>query len=272
MIDRALTIFGDSFDYFLIGRFFETAALGVYTLAYRLPELLIITTLNVLGGVFFPAFSSIQNESEKLKESFLTTMRYVQLFITPMSLGMIVAADPIIRVVFGNQWLDAIPLMQILCIHTLVLSIGYHVGDVYKAIGRPDLLVKITIPVFIIRVIAIWIGTRFGLVGVAFGHLAATCVELIVRTVVTIRVVKVSLIDIIKQLTAYIGGGVLLAFTIPLLWATPDMTPILRLIIIVASGAIGYIGSMWFIERKSLMKALEIVGIKKKLGATGETV
>ena len=264
MIDRALNIFGDSFDYFLIGRFFETAALGVYTLAYRLPELLIITTLNVLGGVFFPAFSSFQNDPERLRKSFLSTTRYVQLLVTPMCLGLIVAADPIIRVVFGDQWLDAIRLMQILALHTLVLSIGYHVGDVYKAIGRPDILIKIAIPVFVIRVTGIWIGTRFGLIGVALGHLTATCVELIIRTIVTTRIVKVSLMEITKQLTAFIGGGVLLACTIPLLSITSDLAPLLRLIIISISGAIGYIGSVWFFERETLIKVLELTGIRRK--------
>jgi PST family polysaccharide transporter len=142
MADKALTIFGDSFDYFLIGRLFTSATLGIYTLAYKLPELLIITTLNVLAGVFFPAFSTIQDQPEALKKSFLATTKYVQLLVTPICLGMVVAADPIIRVAFGAQWLESIPLMQILSMYTLVLSIGYHAGDVYKAIGRPDILIS----------------------------------------------------------------------------------------------------------------------------------
>lgn len=220
MADRALQIFGDSFDYFLIGRFFDTAALGIYTLAYKLPELLIITTLNVLGGVFFPAFSTIQDDPKVLRKSFLSTTRYVQLLVTPLCLGLIVGADPIIRVAFGEQWLDAIPLMQILCLHTLVLSIGYHVGDVYKAIGRPDILIKLAIPIFIIRVFAIWFGAKQGLLGVAYGHLLATSIELIMRTIITVRVLKVTLIDIFKQLTAFIAGAALLACTIPVLIAS----------------------------------------------------
>lgn len=262
MADRALNIFGDSFDYFLIGKFFTTATLGVYTLAYKLPELLIITTLNVLGGVFFPAFSTIQNRPDKLRKSFLATTRYVQLLVTPMCIGLIVAADPIIRVAFGEQWLDAIPLMQILCLHTLLLSIGYHVGDVYKAIGRPDILIKLSIPIFIVRVIAIWIGAQQGLVGVALGHLIATGIELIMRTVVTIRVIKVTLLDILKQMTAFIGGGALIAFAVPILLITSTMNPLPRLLLIITSGAIGYIGLIWFIERESLTKVMQMIGLK----------
>lgn len=261
MADRALQIFGDSFDYFLIGRYFDTATLGIYTLAYKLPELLIITTLNVLGGVFFPAFSTIQDDPKVLRKSFLSTTRYVQLLVTPMCLGLIVGADPIIRVAFGEQWLDAIPLMQILCLHTLVLSIGYHVGDVYKAIGRPDILIKLAVPIFIIRVLAIWIGAQQGLLGVAFGHLLATSIELILRTIITIRILKVSVIDIFKQMTAFIGGIVLLACTIPVLNVSSHLHPLTRLIMIILAGAIGYLGVIWYIEREALAKLLKITGI-----------
>jgi len=264
MADKALTILGDSFDYLLIGRFFTSASLGIYTLAYKLPELLVITTLNVLAGVFFPAFSTIQNQPEVLKKSFLASTKYVQLLVTPICLGMIVAADPIIKVVFGAQWLEAIPLMQILSMYTLVLSIGYHAGDVYKAIGRPDILIKLSIPILIIRIIAIWIGAQQGLMGVAYGHLTATCIELIIRTIVTIRIIKISLLDIIKQLTAFIGGAVLLATSTPTLMATSELQPVVRLIAVGFAGAIGYMGTIWFIERESLIKLLQILGLLSK--------
>lgn len=268
MVDKALTILGDSFDYLLIGRFFTSASLGIYTLAYKLPELLVITTLNVLAGVFFPAFSTIQNQPDVLKKSFLTTTKYVQLLITPICLGIIVAADPIIKVAFGIQWLEAIPLMQILSLYTLILSIGYHAGDVYKAIGRPDILIKLSIPILIIRIIAIWIGAQQGLMGVALGHLTATCIELIIRTIVTIRVIEISLLDIVKQLTAFVGGAALLATTIPTLMATTELQPLYRLIAVGLAGTFGYTVAIWFIEKESLIKMLQTLGLLPKKTVT----
>jgi O-antigen/teichoic acid export membrane protein len=264
MGDRALTIFGDSFDYFTIGLFFNTATLGIYTLAYRLPEMLVITTLNVLASVIFPAFASVQSQTDELRKSFLLAVRYIQLLITPLCLGLIVVADPVIRVAFGEQWLAAIPIMQILSLYALVLSVGYHVGDVYKAIGRPDILIKISIPIFVVRVIALWIGARHGLIGVALAHLAATTVELIVRIAVTTRVIKVSLVEIVKQLTAFIGGIFLLLTAAPVYVLTMDWEPLPRLIVISLAGAIGYIGAIWAVERDSLLNALHVIGLTPK--------
>ena len=267
MMDRAFTVFADSFDYLLIGRFFNTAALGIYTLAYRLPDLLILNTLSVLAAVFFPAFSSIQNQQDVLRKSFLSTTRYVQLLVTPLCLGIFVAADPIIRLIFGDQWLQAIPIMQVLSLYTLALSIGFHVGDIYKAVGRPDILLKIAIPIFIIRLTALWIGSQYSLIGIATGHLVAALIEVVVRVVVTINVIKVSLREILNQLTAFIGGIVLLIFAVPVLNLTQDLVPWLRLAFVVISGAVGYLGTIWFIDRVAILKGIGMLGILAKTPA-----
>lgn len=267
MTDRAFTTIADSFDYVLIGRFFNTTALGIYTLAYRLPDLLIINTLGVLAAVFFPAFASVQNQQDVLRKSFLSTMRYVQLLVTPLCLGMFVGADPIIRVFFGEQWLQSIPIMQVLSMYTLVLSIGFHVGDIYKAIGRPDILLKLAIPILIIRLIALWIGSQYSLIGIAIGHLVAATIEVIIRATVTIKVLKVSLLEMLNQLTALISGITLLAFSVPVLYLTQDALPLLRLILVAVAGTVGYVGSAWFLEREAIRKVIAILGIQSKFTA-----
>ena len=267
MMDRAFTVFADSFDYLLIGRFFNTAALGIYTLAYRLPDLLILNTLSVLAAVFFPAFSSIQNQQDVLRKSFLSTTRYVQLLVTPLCLGIFVAADPIIRLIFGEQWLQSIPIMQVLSLYTLALSVGFHVGDIYKAVGRPDILLKISLPIFFIRLIALWIGSQYSLIGIATGHLVAALIEVVIRAVVTINVIKVSLREILNQLTAFIGGIMLLIFAVPVLYLTQDLTPWLRLTFVVISGAVGYIGTIWFIDRVAILKGIGMLGMLAKTPA-----
>ena len=270
MVDNALAVLGDSFDYFIIGRMFSTAALGIYTLAYRLPELLVINILWVMTAVLFPAFSEIQHDIKELRESFLRVIRYVEMIVVPICLGLIIAADPIIRVIFGEQWLDAIPIMRILSLYALTISIGFHVGDIYKAIGRPDILLKIAAPVFIIRVIFLWIGAQYSLLGVAIAHLAAGSIELSIRLIIATYVVKLSLRDIIRQLRAFIAGIVLIVFALAALLLTQALLPIFQLILVVLAGAIGYTIAISQLEKETLQPifayALDMLN-KKKAGS-----
>jgi hypothetical protein len=180
---------------------------------------------------------------------------------------MFVAADPIIRVFFGEQWLQSIAIMQVLSMYTLVLSIGFHVGDIYKAMGRPDILFKLAIPILIIRLTALWIGSQYSLIGIAIGHLVAAMIEVIFRAIVTIRVLKVSLREMLNQLTALISGITLLAFSVPVLYLTQDALPLVRLIFVAVAGAVGYIGSAWFLEREAIRKVIGVLGIQSKFTA-----
>jgi PST family polysaccharide transporter len=262
MGEDALSIGQDNFDYLVIGRLFSSVSMGIYTLAFQLPEMLILSLFWVIADVLFPAFASIQDQREKLVQGVLSTIRYLELVITPLALGLCVAADPIIRVVFGEQWLDAIPIMQILAIYALVQSIGFNFGDVYKAIGKPEISIKITVPVMIFRLFALWVGAQFGLIYVAVAHLVSVIIEVIVRIIVATRVLKITFGDIAAQFTAFIAGGIMVVISVGALYLTNEMAPLARLVIIIACGAASYLGTVWFLEREAILRFAGMLGVK----------
>jgi O-antigen/teichoic acid export membrane protein len=264
MGNNAITVWEENFDYFVIGRMYTPADLGVYTLAYRLPQTLVLSVLWAMTAVLFPTFSSLQDHKDALKKSFLSVLRYVELIVTPLCLGMFIAADPIIRVVFGEQWVEAIPILRVLSLYVWVVSIGYHVGDIYKAVGRPDILIKISTPMFFVRISLLWLGAKyFGLVGVAFGHLTAGIIASIIRYFVASNFLEITILDVMKELTAFVCGVSLLFFAAPALYFTQNNTPLVQLIVVVTAGAIGYLGAVWIFERNSVMKVIQMLGLNR---------
>jgi lipopolysaccharide exporter len=259
---NALSGLEDNFDYVLIGRFFNATALGIYSLAYQLPESIVINVLWVISTVLFPAFSALQDHKSELIKSFLSVVKYVELIVLPICFGIIIAADPIIKVAFGEKWVTAIPILQVLGMYALVLSIGFHVGDVYKAIGRPDIQAKLSIAAFLIRVVALWIGAQYSLVGVAFGHLIAGTIVLVIRLLVAYKILGVTLNDIVHQLSAFIGGVGLALLALPTLYLTSNTSSLFHLLAVTLAGVIGYIGVIWFIERTLLIDAFQKLGLK----------
>jgi lipopolysaccharide exporter len=258
---NALSAWEDNFDYLIIGRIINATTLGVYTIAYKLPETLIMNTMWVLTAVLFPAFSALQDDKDSLKRGLLTTIRYVQLLVAPLCLGMIIAADPLIRVAFGPQWVDAIPVLRVISLYTLVLSLSFHAGDVYKALGRPDIMLKLAIPFVPLRLVMLWIGAQHSILGVAYAHLGVEIVSLIVNLIIVRRMINVTLFEFIRELKAFIGGGVLIVFALPALYLTQNLAPIFNLIIVTLAGGIGYMGTIWIIERRSLFVALRLLGV-----------
>jgi O-antigen/teichoic acid export membrane protein len=257
-----ITQITDNIDYVIVGRYFGLVPLSIYTLAYRLPEMLLIGNLWVMGGVVFPAFSSIQDQPEELRRGFLASVRIVELFAVPICLGLLIAADPIVRVVFGDQWLEAIPILRILAIYAWVYSLGYHVGGLYKAIGRPDILLRLSLLTLVIILPALLIGARYGMIGVAIGHLVAVLIRRIISLGLATRFVKVSVMDILGELRSSLFGAMVMApIVLAVYYLTADMNPFLQLTLIILSGAISYLLALWGIEKENLIRLLRLVKI-----------
>jgi len=254
----------DNIDYVIVARLFGLVPLSIYTLAYRLPEMLLIGNLWVMGGVVFPAFSTVQDRPDELRRGFLASVRLVELIAVPICLGLLVAADPIVRVVFGDQWLDAIPVLRVLAVYAWIYSLGYHVGGFYKAIGRPDILMRLSILTIIIIIPSLLIGAKFGIIGVAIGHLVAILIRRIVSLALATRFVNVSILDIFGELqSSFLAALVMAPITLAVSYLTVNLNPFLQLISIVLSGATSYLGVLWWIERENVLQLLRIVKVSK---------
>lgn len=260
-----LTAIIDNVDYVIVGRVFGLAQLSVYTLAYRLPEMLLIGNLWVLGQIAFPAFSSIQDKPDEMRNGFLGSVRLVELIATPISLGLFIAADPIVRVVFGDQWLEAIPMLRVLALFAWVYSLGFHIGGVYKAVGRPDILLNLSIFSVIVLIPSLLIGSSFGVIGVAWGHLFAVLIRRIVSLAFATKFLKVTLWEILSELKPSLRAGLVMASTtVAVLYLTASLSPLVQLIFVMLAGASSYLGVVWWTEKDNLFRLMRAISASKK--------
>jgi len=249
-------------DYVVIGRFLGDAALGVYTLAYRLPELLIQSIWRVVAGAAFPFFSSLQDSPDLLRRGFLKTIRFSQLLVVPLALGLLITAEPAIGALFGNQWAEAVPVLRILAIFTLVASVGYNAGDVYKAIGRTGILAKLGIIDLLVVAPALIIAAPHGIVAVAWTHAAVSLGDTFLRLVVARHFIGVTFRDIGRQmLPAYRAGIALAVAAQATVWATAGLGDLLSLAMTTIVGGTVYMGVLARFSRADLRRILGWVGL-----------
>jgi O-antigen/teichoic acid export membrane protein len=248
-------------DYLVVGRYLGSSDLGIYTLAYRLPELLVIQVLWVVAGAIFPAYSTLQDSPHLMRQGFLVTIRYVEIFSVPLCIGLILTAEPLVRVAFGAQWMEAVPIVRIIALFVLISSIGFNAGDVYKANGRPDILVKLSFITLPFLLFAFWYGAvNYGLIGVALAHLITSLFDTTISLYIATRLIQVSWLDIARQLKpAAIGSLGLLALAVPVLFLTYELNAVIRLVSMIIAGAAGYLGVLWMVEKATILEAYHIV-------------
>lgn len=204
LVDVAAAI-SHNMDYLFVGRVLGAAQLGLYTIAFRLPELIIMNLAIVAGDVLFPAYAAL--DPQRLRAGFLLTLRAIALLVFPMAAVLVVLARPIVHVVFGGQWDDSIDVMRILAIYSLLATLNIPAGVIYKVTRRGGILLFFAIPFLFALFGILWAVTDQGIRAVALGLAALQVVQSVTMLLVAGRVLAVPYREIARALAAPVAVG-----------------------------------------------------------------
>jgi lipopolysaccharide exporter len=178
-------------DYLIVGRMLGPRALGVYTLAYRVPELLIINVFVTLSTVVFPVFSRLSADRERLRRGYLTAVRLQTAYGAMAGAGLAAVAPLAVRVVLGPRWAGAATPLRALALYAAVRSIGMGSVDLYKGMGKPRLAMAMSLFRLAAVVPALLLATPFGVAGVAWAQAAVALALSVVMQAVACRVLAI---------------------------------------------------------------------------------
>lgn len=170
-------------DYLFIGIRRGDEQLGLYTLAYRLPDLLVLALCNVISEVLFSSLSRLQHARERLSEHFLEVMAVTMALSAPISVALATVAPAVIATLYGPQYAGAAPVLVVLSAYGLLFSVSWHAGDVFKAIGRPSLLLATGTARLVLMAGPVWWAAGHSIVMVGVALVAVESVLFGVNTV-----------------------------------------------------------------------------------------
>lgn len=283
-IARELTVYGlqivlasilggflSNVDYLFIGRFQDPAQLGLYTMGFRLPELIILSLVVVIGQAIFPTYARLQENNDAVQNGYLILLRYVSMFTVPLGIGMVIITPDFVPLVFTDKWAATIPVMQVLALYAVAWSLSYNAGDIYKATGRTKIINQIAVVRLIVTVPVLWLCAQVSIQAVALGQLFTAVVLTLFTLAVATRVLKVRFRAMLSaMLPAAVSAAVMFVGTTFVLGAfMMDSGHVLRLAVAISCGVVLYIGTFWIVSRETLVQALSLL---KKRQPAAETV
>ena len=154
-------------DNVLIGWWWGATPLGLYSRAYNLLMLPVRQLSLPARSVAVPAFSRLQDDTERFARYHLRAVSLMAWISTPIFGFLFVAAGPVIVLALGHQWGGAAPVFQILVISAL----GHLLFDstiwLFVSRGQSGRLLKLLLVISPIIVASYAIGLPFGIKGVA---------------------------------------------------------------------------------------------------------
>lgn len=176
----------------IIGKFFAADICGLYNQAYKLSTFPSNNIASIIVRAVYPIQCSIQNEDEQFRDLFLKYIRMSCYFIFPIMVLLCVLAKPFVIVFLKDQWLPAVPLLQILCLAYMWDPVMKINGSTLTAKGHSKYFFHAEIykkvVAFIILLVTIPFGITimcWGLVMYAFSDMFI--ISLYIRKVINIR-------------------------------------------------------------------------------------
>ncbi|MGI9647719.1 MAG: lipopolysaccharide biosynthesis protein [Acidimicrobiia bacterium] len=180
-------------DYFVVARWMDATALGVYGRAYQLMAMPATFVGQILDRVLFPVMAKMQDSQARLGRAYRNGTAAVSLLVLPISGVAIVLAPELVAVLLGDQWDEVVPIFRILGVG-LLFRTSYKISDsLSRATGRVYARAwRQVIYAALVFGGAFW-GREWGLEGVAVGVFIAIAVNFFLMAHLSMRITGLGL-------------------------------------------------------------------------------
>jgi O-antigen/teichoic acid export membrane protein len=156
-------------DTVLVGRLLGVTSLGLYSRAFALMMLPVGLLGTTAQQALFPSFARVQHDKALLRQQFYTALDVMTGLVMPLSGILVVLTGGFVLVVLGEQWQQVVMPTRIL-FAAITFRIGYGLAETlsFATARLTSALIRQVVYACLIATGA-WIGSRWGLSGVAAG-------------------------------------------------------------------------------------------------------
>jgi len=247
----------------LIGHLVGVDELGIFTFSFAIVTVPLLLAAYPLGQVIYAAFARMRDNPDRVAQVWLNGFTLLAAVVLPVLFGLIALAPDLIPLAFGSQWVPAVPVVQILAVYLMSRTLQTWNNAVMDAAGKPHVALVINAVTSAATPPAIWLGSAFGIEGVAiaFSLAAFVCGEL-PSFVITTRELSLRGLSVLGRLRGIVlsSGAACIAVALarhPLEDAGLGIEP--RVALLVVLGAVIYVSCLTLFARNIARELLRMV-------------
>jgi len=160
-----------------LGRLSGPRATGLYTLSYDFASLPTLQLIAPINRAVLPGLVKLSGQLEELARNALNVLSLTATLAIPAAVGLALTAPITVPLLLGNQWLDAIPVLQFLALGSAGAALLSSSWAVFLALQNPRTPVAVDCGYVVLQaVLLILLCPQFGAVGAAIAAFAAAVV------------------------------------------------------------------------------------------------
>jgi O-antigen/teichoic acid export membrane protein len=163
----------------------------------------------------------------------------------------------LVPVLLGEKWIGIVPLLPVLAIAMAMLTLQILFAPATNARGFPGIALRVTISGAVVMPLAFLIGSRWGVMGFAWGWVGGMAVLTATTVVLSQRVLDLKLSDLLVTIAPPLAAALVMAAGVALALAMlPPILPIAALALMVMLGVALYGGALQLIAPERIAEAL----------------
>lgn len=164
---------GAQTDRILVGLFGGASVLGLYDGARRWGWLPSVELDAAISDVAISSFSRAQERPAAFQRLVRGAVSAILILALPVTAFIFVEAEGSVRLLFGDQWLGAIPFMRVMCFGAFFAALARPTSWIFKALGRTRRQFRWGLFQTAIILAALLTGSIWGPMGIAVGYAGA---------------------------------------------------------------------------------------------------
>ena len=206
---------------FVLSRIGGPTVVGLYNKADSLARAPMLVARSVYDPIF-RSMSKVQDDKDQCRYVYFRTIALLAVYMLPIVVGLAWIAEPLVLFLYGTKWVDAGKPLSILCLVGALACVRSPAGAVLAAQNWLGREVFVHLSNLLLIAVAAYFGLQWGLVGVAWGILAAQAFGTIYMTLL----VKLCIGARYSQLVRSVAPGLVLNLTlVAALVATDALLP-----------------------------------------------
>ena len=205
MISSLVSTLFENLQSLIIGKYFNAAELGYVNQAKKLENIPSGAISSVVTQVSFPVFAQIQEDRSKLRYGIQKNIMAIQYINLPMMILLIIIAEPLILLFYGQRWVICIPYFQILCLSRLISAVIPINLSIFSAKGKGRTYLFIQVIKCILAIVLIALSVKHGIYALLFAMTLIPYLEFIICSVMNKQEVGYGLFNQIRDMLPIIG-------------------------------------------------------------------
>jgi teichuronic acid exporter len=232
----------NTLDNVTAGRVLGRQALGLYGMAWTLANTPLEKIVSLITTLVPAYLSRVQNDFAALR-------RYVW------------SLSEAVPLIMGKKWNGMVAPLQVLCVYTTMRSIVAILPKVLTAVGNARFVMRAEVSGLVLMPIAFWIGSHWGIRGIAYGWIAAYPIIALAEYWKMIKTIEMRVADYFRALRPAVEGCVVMVVAVGSLKRIlpQDQMGWPRLCLEVGVGAAAYISAILILHQSRAKHFLRIV-------------